>query len=96
MSQKMVGQTILPLAFAILLVGGVAALAQTNAQNGTLQKSPDEWRSSKLVGSSVYNDQGTSIGTVDDMLIGSDGKISNAVVSVGAFLGMGSKLVDRT
>jgi hypothetical protein len=42
----------------------------------------------------VYNDQGDSIGTIDDLLIGDDGKISSAVVSVGGFVGLGSKLVE--
>jgi sporulation protein YlmC with PRC-barrel domain len=50
-------------------------------------------RSSKIVGSSVYNDQDEKVGSVDDLLIGKDGKI-NAVLSVGGFLGMGTKYVE--
>ena len=53
--------------------------------------SHNDWRSSKLDGASVYNEQGTSIGTIDDMLLNSEGKVSNVVLSVGGFLGMGSK-----
>ena len=49
-------------------------------------------RASKIVGSSVYNDHDEKIGSVDDLVIGSD-KTLNAVVSVGGFLGMGSKMV---
>jgi len=64
-----------------------------NAPNGSLQKYHGEFRASKLVGSNVYNQGGQTIGSVDDLLIGSDGKISQAVVSVGGFLGIGGKLV---
>ncbi len=71
-----------------------SGMATSHPVGGTLQKSHDSWRSSKLVGATVYNDQGDSIGTVDDLLIGDDGKISNAVISVGGFLGLGSKLVE--
>lgn len=52
-------------------------------------------RSSKLVGADVYNSQDTSIGTVDDLLIGTEhGKAAEAVLSVGGFLGIGDKLVE--
>ena len=51
-------------------------------------------RASKVVGASVYNDQNQSIGSVDDVLMSdSDHKAGTAVISVGGFLGMGSKLV---
>ncbi len=64
-----------------------------NAPNGSLQKYHDMFRASKLVGSNVYNQSGQTVGSVDDLLIGQDGKISEAVVSVGGFLGIGGKLV---
>ncbi len=52
-------------------------------------------RASKVVGASVYNDQNQSIGSVDDVLMSdSDHKAGTAVISVGGFLGMGSKLVS--
>jgi sporulation protein YlmC with PRC-barrel domain len=50
-------------------------------------------RTSKIVGSSVYNDQDQKIGSIDDLVIGPD-KTLSAVVSVGGFLGMGSKMVE--
>ncbi len=50
--------------------------------------------SSKLVGADVYNDQNQSIGSIDNLIVGTDGQISSAVISVGGFLGVGSKLVD--
>jgi hypothetical protein len=49
-------------------------------------------RASKIVGSSVYNDHDQKIGSIDDLVIGSDHSLQ-AVLSVGGFLGMGSKMV---
>jgi hypothetical protein len=51
-------------------------------------------RVGKMVGASVYNDQRESIGSVDDVLMSSGNKATTAVLSVGGFLGMGSKLVS--
>lgn len=52
-------------------------------------------RASKIMGSTVYNEQNQSIGTVDDILMMHDQKQpSQAVISVGGFLGIGSKLVQ--
>lgn len=51
------------------------------------------YRASKIIGSSVVNDANDTIGTVDDLLVSPDGKETFAVLSVGGFLGMGSKLV---
>jgi hypothetical protein len=50
-------------------------------------------RASKVTGSSVYNDHDEKVGSIDDLLIGKDGKIS-AVISVGGFLGVGTKYVE--
>jgi hypothetical protein len=61
--------------------------------SGTLQKDHDAWRSAKIVGASVYNDSGDNVGSIDDLLIGDDGKIREVVIAVGGFLGLGTKLV---
>ena len=53
----------------------------------------DGYRSSKLVGATVVNDANQSIGTIDDLLVGRSDKVLYAVLSVGGFLGMGSKLI---
>lgn len=68
--------------------------------SATAEKTPEyttadgQIRLGKLVGASVYNDQNQSIGSVDDVLMGTDHKATTAVLSVGGFLGMGSKLVS--
>ena len=51
-------------------------------------------RASKINGSDVYNSTDTSIGTVDDLLLGQHEKAATAVISVGGFLGIDSKLVE--
>jgi sporulation protein YlmC with PRC-barrel domain len=53
----------------------------------------DEWRSTKLVGLSVYNSANERIGDINDLILGPDGKVSKVVIGVGGFLGMGEKLV---
>jgi hypothetical protein len=50
-------------------------------------------RASKVIGSSVYNDHDEKVGSIDDLLVAKDGRIG-AVLSVGGFLGMGTKYVE--
>lgn len=52
-----------------------------------------DWRASKLVGLSVYNDNNESIGSINDLLTDRSGNIRAAVIGVGGFLGIGSHLV---
>ncbi|HVX77794.1 MAG TPA: PRC-barrel domain-containing protein [Bradyrhizobium sp.] len=51
------------------------------------------WRTSKMDGLKVYNDQNQDIGSIDDLLMDKSGNVKAAVISVGGFLGMGSRLV---
>jgi sporulation protein YlmC with PRC-barrel domain len=51
------------------------------------------FRASKVIGSSVVNDAGDTVGRVDDVIIGEDGKAPFVVLAVGGFLGIGDKLV---
>src|ERR1700722_17535248 len=51
------------------------------------------YRASKVVGSSVVNEANETIGTIDDLLVSTDGKQPYAVLSIGGFLGMGTHLV---
>ncbi len=60
---------------------------------GTLHETHGMWRSAALVGATVYNGAGTSIGEISNLLISRQGTVSMAVLSVGGFLGMDSKLI---
>ncbi|HWG71523.1 MAG TPA: PRC-barrel domain-containing protein, partial [Steroidobacteraceae bacterium] len=42
-----------------------------------------DWRTSKVVGLNVYNDNNESIGSIDDLLTDKSGNIKVAVISVG-------------
>ena len=71
-----------------------AVTTSNTAPNGSLEKYQGKLRTSELVGANVYNDQGNSIGTVNDLLAGDNGQIQNAVLSVGGFLGVGTHYVS--
>ena len=67
----------------------------SSATESTYFTADHQLRVSKLVGASVYNGQNQSIGSIDDVLMGdADHKADTAVISVGGFLGIGSKLVS--
>jgi len=51
------------------------------------------YRASKVIGASVVNEANDTVGKVDDIIIGQDGKSPFVVLSVGGFLGMGTKLI---
>lgn len=51
------------------------------------------FRASKIIGASVVNEADDTVGKVDDIIIGEDGKTPFVVPSVGGFLGIGDKLV---
>jgi hypothetical protein len=70
-----------------------APSATPSAGTFSANQAADEWRSSKLVGLGVYNQANERVGDINDLILGPDGKISNAVIGVGGFLGMGEKLV---
>ena len=52
-----------------------------------------DWRASKVVGISVYNDNKEKLGSINDFLIDKSGNIKAVVLGVGGFLGMGEHLV---
>jgi sporulation protein YlmC with PRC-barrel domain len=51
------------------------------------------YRASKLLKADIYNDEGEKIGRLDDFIVGSEEKVSVAIVGVGGFLGMGKRMV---
>ncbi len=51
------------------------------------------YRASKVIGASVVNDSNDKVGTVDDLIVAQNGKVPYAILSVGGFLGVGSKYV---
>lgn len=52
-----------------------------------------DWRSSKLVGVKVYNNNNENVGSIEDLLVDKSGAVKGVVIGVGGFLGMGEHLV---
>jgi hypothetical protein len=76
---------------AVLLAVAPAAYAATD--NAATTMKPGEIRASKFIGSSVYDVHNAKIGSVKELLFDRSGRIDQAIVDVGTFLGMGGKLV---
>jgi sporulation protein YlmC with PRC-barrel domain len=49
------------------------------------------WRSSKLIGLDVYNEQNENLGEINEILLDKSGKVAGVVIGVGGFLGMGER-----
>jgi len=84
------------------VIGVTCLAASANAQGAPqsveitkvdVQKVAAGYRASKVIGSSVVNDANETIGKIDELLVTRDGKEPYAVLSVGGFLGMGTRLV---
>src|SRR4051794_37788345 len=96
--------TIAAVAGSALLAG--VAFAQTPSATTTDKAGPPstttaasasslqgDWRTSKVVGLSVYNDKNESLGSINDLLTDKSGNIKAVVIGVGGFLGVGEHLV---
>ena len=51
------------------------------------------YRTSKVVGSTVVNEANETVGTIDDLIVTPTEEVPFAILSVGGFLGMGTKYV---
>ena len=81
----------------------VPALAQSNPPASATSPAPlsatatapmahsNMWRSSKLIGLNVYNDQNEKLGDISEILLDKSGKVDGVVIGVGGFLGMGQR-----
>ena len=92
---------------SIALLAGAAVIAATFSvpafSQGTLQTASimkidpaslaTGYRTSKVVGSAVFNEANETVGTIDDLIVTPADKVPFAVLSVGGFLGMGTKYV---
>jgi sporulation protein YlmC with PRC-barrel domain len=53
----------------------------------------DEMRASKLIGTKVVNTANETIGDVNEIVLGKDGKVAAVIIGVGGLLGMGEREV---
>ena len=66
------------------------APAQPAARTETAPKlATPHWRSSKMIGVGIYNEQNERLGDINEILLDGSGKVLGYVVGVGGFLGMG-------
>jgi hypothetical protein len=92
---------------SIMLLAGAAVLAAALSGPAFSQGAPQTlslmkvdpqsvatgYRTSKVVGSTVANEANETVGTIDDLIVTPNEKVPFAVLSVGGFLGMGTKYV---
>ena len=62
-------------------------------RNGYDRAESHDLKTSDVEGATVYGREDESIGTVSSLRVGDDGTISDAVIDVGGFLGMGAHSV---
>jgi hypothetical protein len=86
------------LAAAVALSVGSASFAQGTPQTldvlkVDVVKVATGFRATRIIGETVVNDANETVGKVDDLIIVPDGKVPVLVLSVGGFLGVGTRLV---
>lgn len=76
-------------------MAGISMAGAAAAQDAIVpQQSPDELLGGWVVGASVETPDGERIGAIDDItIVASEGQIHAAIISVGGFLGFGSKSI---
>jgi PRC-barrel domain len=92
-------------ALVALTLVATPAVAQTPSNPSPLAVNPaggqpqwythrgNELRASKLIGTTVRNNANESIGGINEVVLGKDGKVAAVVIGVGGFLGMGEREV---
>ena len=54
----------------------------------------NDWPVSKVLGVTVYNGNGDTIGKIQDLLMDPQARVATAILSVGGYLGVGDRLVQ--
>ena len=87
---------------ALMLAASAPLLAQTTTPPPAASPSgqpmwyshqADEMRASKLIGTKVVNTANETIGDINEIVLGKDGKVAAVIIGVGGFLGMGEREV---
>src|ERR1700694_3431091 len=79
---------------ALLSGAAYAQTATTDRSNvNTAVHKEGQWRSSKLIGVNVYNDNNEKIGDIEELIVDKSSKVDNVVLGVGGFLGVGEHYV---
>ena len=87
---------------AAALLGAALLSGSAVAQNATTDRSnvnvaanhkEGQWRSSKLIGVNVYNENNEKIGDINELIVDKSGKVDEVILGVGGFLGVGEHYV---
>src|SRR6476660_2301456 len=87
---------------AAALLGTALLSGSAFAQNPTTDRSnvntaanhkEGQWRSSKLIGVNVYNENNDKIGDINELIVDKSGKVDEVILGVGGFLGVGEHYV---
>lgn len=71
-----------------------AAAAESAAGKVEVEQAANEWRVDWITGTTVNAPDGTSIGSINDMIVnGETGEMKAVIVGVGGFLGIGEKQI---
>jgi sporulation protein YlmC with PRC-barrel domain len=81
-------------AFALLVSLTPAAAQETKAIPQPVSGQTSPWPVSKVIGLSVYNGQNEPIGKIADLVMDSQARVANVIVSVGGSLGVKERLVQ--
>ena len=94
MSMKCVAAALL--ATSLLSAPALAQPAQqptVSAVAPSMMQKLGTWRTSKLIGLNVYNNNNEKIGDINELIVDASGKIDVVVIGVGGFLGIGERNV---
>ena len=56
----------------------------------------DQWRTSKLMGLDIYNEQNEKLGDISEIILDKTGKVDSVIIGVGGFLGVGTREIKVT
>ena len=70
-----------------------ATAPSSNTNRPVTTQAPNTVRARTLIGLDIKNEQNETIGEIDDVVVDSDGRVQQVVVSVGGFLGVGARSV---
>jgi sporulation protein YlmC with PRC-barrel domain len=59
--------------------------------NYLLNRGPNQFRASDLIGTTVVGNNNETIGEINDVLMDAQGRVAGVIIGVGGFLGMGEK-----
>jgi len=66
-----------------------ATTTSVTATSWMTKEAAGQWRTSKMIGLNVYNNDNEKIGDISELIVDRTGKLEAVVVGVGGFLGLG-------